>query len=235
MSEQRFRDLEEALIREGVAVWHARRAALEMQGHYAHLVEDALARGETRQNARRVAHEALGDDREFIDRFAGRKELLSWSHRWPAAYALTPLATFVGLAVAEMAILVLLARGMSDYLHRISLSASVTADINLVMNALFLWVLPLGVAVGFGIHARRHGIALRWPVAGIVLLCMAAAMINLHVVITGGAHPGYASAGIGAGLGRLPAQLIRALAKSALALIPLAWMTLRVRSKQPVG
>lgn len=232
MSERRFRDLEQALIREGVAVWHARRAILEMEGHFERLVEDALARGETSQDARRIAHEALGEDRELINHFATRRELLNWSHRWPAGYALTPLATFVGLSVSEMAILVFLAHGMSGYLHRISLSASVTADINLLMNALFLWLLPLAVAVGFGIHARRQRIALRWPVAGILLLCMVAAMINLHVVITGGPHPGYANAAIGAGLRQLPAQLIRALAKAALTLIPFAWMSLRVRSKR---
>lgn len=233
MSERRFRDLEQALTRAGVAVWHARRATLEMEGHFQQLVEDALARGETSQEARRIAHEALGEDHELISHFAARRELLNWTHRWPAGYALAPLATFVGLAVTEMAILVVLTNGISGYLHRLSLSASVTADINLLMNALFLWMLPLGVAVGFAIHAHRRRIALRWPLAGILILCMVAAMINLHVVITGGPHPGYANAGISAGLRQLPAQLVRALGKAALALIPLAWMALRLRSKRP--
>ena len=236
MNEPRFRGLEDALIRHGVAVRHARRAVREMEGHHRQLVEDALARGETPEEAARSAHEALGTDEELIDRFVSRKELLSWSHRWPAGYALTPIATFLGLAIAGMAVLVLLANAMSGSLHRIPLlSRSVTADINFAMNVAFLWILPLGTALGFGILARRRRVPLRWPLIGILVLCLVVAMINLKVIVTGGPHSGYASAGIGTGSRQLPIQLLHAFGKAALVLTALAWLTHRARSKHSVA
>lgn len=233
MSERRFRDLQEALIRHGVAVRYAKRAALEMEAHYRDLLETALARGETSEEARRSAHEAIGTDSALVERFASRKELRSWSHRWPAGYALAPLLSFGLFSVAVMVALVCVGREMGGYLHHVELPAVVTTDINVAAVAFFLWVLPIAVAAGFGLFAYRERISLRWPVAGILLLCAVAALLNVSLIITGGTHEGVAQAGIGFSTKTLPTELARALIKGALALTPLAWMKYRSASKPP--
>lgn len=226
MSEHRFRDLEEALRRNGVSVRHARRAALEMEGHYRQLLEDALARGEAPQAADREAHQALGADRELIERFACRSELLSWSHRWPVGFVLAPLLSFVGLAVVDIAGLVLFAREAARLLHRAPIPAAVAADFNTMVGAFFVWVLPIAVAVMFALLAYRQRLALRWSVAGVFLLCVFSALLNFSCILLPDWR-GQATAGIGIGLSSLPAVLFWAGSKAVLALIPLIWLQLR--------
>ncbi|HVA40159.1 MAG TPA: hypothetical protein VNF49_05805, partial [Candidatus Binataceae bacterium] len=60
MSERRFADLAEALLRNGLAAKHVRRAVIEIEGHYRQLVDDALARGKALTDAENDAHALLG-------------------------------------------------------------------------------------------------------------------------------------------------------------------------------
>ncbi len=226
MSEHRFRDLEEALRRQGVSVRHARRAALEMEVHYRQLLEDALARGEAPQSADREAHRALGADRELIERFAGREELLSWSHRWPVGFVLAPLLSFVGLAVVDIAGLVFLAREAARLLHHAPIPAVVAAGLNTTFSTFFVWVLPITVAAMFALLAYRQRLALRWSVAGVFLLCVFSALLNVSCILLPDWR-GRATAGIGISLSSLPADLFWAGSKAAIALIPLIWLQLR--------
>lgn len=226
MSEHRFRDLEEALRRQGVSVRHARRAALEMEGHYRQLLEDALARGESPWAAERDAHRALGTDRELIERFACRRELLSWSHRWPVGFVLAPLLSFVGLAVVDIAGLVFLVREAARLLHHTPIPEIAAADLNFMLGAFFGWVLPIAVAALFALLARRQRLALRWPVAAVFLLCAFSALLNVSCTLLPDWR-GQATAGIGISLSSLPADLFWAGSKATLALIPLLWLQLR--------
>ena len=224
MSERRFRDLEEALICRGVAARHARRAVIEMESHHRELVKEALERGATPEDAGRSAHEVIGADLTLIERFACRKELRSWSSRWPLGYVLAPLVTSVGLSIAVMLGLLGIANRLAGYLHHVRIPVNVSGAINFAVVVLFLWVLPIAVALGFGIIAWRRRVALFWPVAGIVSLCFVAALLNVQFILTGGPHPGLAGAGIGLQLKALPYDLGRALGKAALPLIVLGWL-----------
>lgn len=232
MIERRFRDLEGALICRGVAVRHARRAVIEMQSHHRELVEEALERGAKLEDARRSAHEVIGTDLTLIERFVCRKELRTWSSRWPMGYALAPLVTFACLSVAVMLGLLGIANRLGAYLHHVRIPINVSGDINFAVVLLFLWVLPVAVALSFGIAAWRQHIALFWPVAGISALCFVAALLNVQFILTGGPHPGFAGAGIGLQLKALPYDLGRALGKAGLPLIVLGWLKCQPSSKR---
>jgi hypothetical protein len=213
MPDHPFDSLREALLRMGVAPRHARRAVLELDSHFRQLVQEGLARGDSKEVARIAARERLGTDEVLISRYAGMPELRAWSSRWPGVwFTLVPLISFIALFVAAIAILCLSGQLMSGYLQHVHVSPSVSSRIDWVAQIFFLWVLPLSIAAAFAILAYRQRVALYWPVAGIAIVCCLVALINVSVVLTGGALPGSVGAGIGISAHALPGQLAHAIA-----------------------
>jgi hypothetical protein len=227
MSERHFRNLGEALVRRGVALRYARRAEFEIQAHHRDLMEEALARGESAEAARRSADVAIGTDDTLIEGFASRKELQSWSHRFPVAYGIAPILCFACLSVALIAVLGAAGDAIWPHPHAAQISAALVTDVNVALVAVFLWILPISLAMGFGLLAYRQRISLRWPIVGIVLLCGVVALLNVGFGVQGGPKPLFLEAGIGFGTKMLPQQFARALSKAIPALIPLAWMKYR--------
>jgi hypothetical protein len=232
MSKRRFRSLEIEMIRRGVALRHARRAALELECHHRELVEQALGRGNAAGEAERVAHEALGADAMIIERYANQMELRSWAHRWPAGYVLAPLVGFAGVFVAAVMVLIGLSTHLPALTHHGRLSAGLTHDMDVLVGVLLLWVLPVVVATGFGALAGLQHIAFRWLTAGIVILGIVAASMNVTFVLTGGAPSGFMRAGIGFDSGNLPHELLRALAMTSVMLIPAGWLRYWMTSRR---
>ncbi|HUX73010.1 MAG TPA: hypothetical protein VMV25_03850 [Steroidobacteraceae bacterium] len=227
MSERRFADLAEALLRNGVAAKRVRRAVIEIEDHYRQLVDDALARGKTLTDARNDAHALLGSDQVLIDRFSGQVELRAWwSRRTRFCFGLAPLLSYVALSVTTMAILMLIARHMDPYLHRVHVPLGISRRIGLAVRVIFLWIFPVLVAAAYALIAYRQRIRLRWPVAGILFLCGFAALVNVDMVITGGSSPGEANGGIGVSGASWPAQAARAIATAMVVLGPL-WLAVR--------
>lgn len=224
MSKQRFLLLEIEMVRRGVAPRHARRAALELESHHRELIDQALTRGETLARAEEGAHEALGSDALLIERYARQQELLSMTHGWRAGYVLAPLLGFLGAAAAAMLLLVTAVTHLSVALHQIHVPGLLTRGIDITVSAFFVWVLPIAVAIAFGALANRRQIAFRWPLAGIVLLCMVSALVNVSFVLTGGPQPGFARAGLTLDLASLPDRLFHAACTAALALGPVVWL-----------
>lgn len=224
MSKQRFLLLEIEMIRRGVALRHARRAALELESHHRELTGQALTRGETPEQAERSAHEALGSDALLIERYARQRELHSMAHSCRAGYVLAPLLGFLGASVAAMLSLVTIVSHLPVALEHVRVPGLLTSGIDLTVSLFLVWVLPVVVAIGFGALANRQQIAFRWPLAGIVLLCVFTAIMNVSFVLTGGPHPGFATAGLTFDLARLPGQLFHAACTAALALAPVVWL-----------
>jgi hypothetical protein len=227
MPDHPFANLREALLRTEVAPRHARRAALELEGHFHQLVEEGLARGDGEQAARIAARELLGTDEALIRRYADMPELRAWSSRWPAVwFTLVPLVSFIALFAATMGALCLIGAQMSAYLHQVRVSAGVSSRIAWTAQIFFLWALPLSIAAAFAALAYRRRLALRWPVAGMAILCCLTALINVSVVVTGGATPGQVGAGIGISIHSLPRQMAHAAAILMLVVGPL-WLAWR--------
>jgi hypothetical protein len=227
MPDRRIENLREALLKAGVAPRHVRRAVLEIDGHFHQLVDDALARGESEDDARTEARDLLGTDQTLIQRYAGAPELQAWSSRWTAVwFTLVPLVIFAALFVVTGALLYLIVDQMSPYLHHVHVSARASYLVDLAVRIVFLWAMPLSVAGAFAILAYRRRVAPRWPVAGIITLCALVSLINVNVVLTGGATPGEAGAGIGTSADSLPGQTAHAVVIAMLVLGPL-WFALR--------
>ncbi len=192
MPERRFIELREALLRAGVAAPNVRRAVVEIESHFHELMDEALARGESRERARSEAHALLGADHTLIHRYADQPESQAWS-------------------------------------HHVHISVQVSDRIDVAVRMIFLWILPILVAAMFAVLAFRQRIALLWPAVGTIVLCGMASLINVSIVLTGGASPGEATAGIGISTDRLPGQATHALALATLVLGPLCLATRRLR------
>jgi hypothetical protein len=231
MPDQPFESLQEALLRMGVAPRHARRVAVELDSHFRQLVQEGLERGDGEVGARIAARELLGTDEVLIERYARMPELRAWSSRWPAVwFTLVPLMSFVALFVAALAILCLSGHLMSAYLQHVHVSAGVSSSMDWMAQVLFLWVLPVSIAAAFAVLAYRRRVALRWPVAGIAIVCCLTALINANFVLTGGDPPGSVGAGIGISAHSLPRQMTHALSILVLVVGPLliVWRRRRV-------
>jgi hypothetical protein len=230
MPESRFEELGKRLRTAGISKGNAKRAALEMEDHFNQLVAEAAARGDPEREARRRAHEVLGSDEVLIKRYLSRPELLAWPRRWPALwFTFVPLACYLALSVAIMAILVLGLENVKGYLHAIKVAPGVSQFIARAVSVIFLGLLPACVAAAFGIWAKRRRISLRWPLIGILIVSILASLINVDFVITGGPSAGYAGAGIGISMKSLFAQMVRAIAVGVFGTAPL-WIAIR-RSK----
>lgn len=227
MSERRFRNLTEALVRRGVARRYAQRAEIEIEAHHRDLVEEALARGESAASALRSADATIGTVDTLIERFASQKELQSWSHRFPAAYGIAPLLCFGCLGVALFAALAAAGNAIWPHPHAAQVSTALVRDINVALISVCLWILPISLAIGFGLLAHRQRISLCWPVVGILLLCTVVALVNVGFGVRAGPKPLYLQAGIGFGTKIIPLEIARALSRAIPALIPLAWMKYR--------
>lgn len=220
MTEPRFRSLEEALIRHGVAIRHARRAALELEAHHGQLVEDALTHGESPGEAWRRAHDTLGTDETLIERYASRRELQGWLSRWPILCSLVPLASFALLCAATMALLVLLLRASSQILHHIVVPGWVALAVDWSVAIGLRGVLPMLVAGGFALIANRRRIALGWLIAGTLLVCLVAQQMNVGLMLPSLGHRGIASIGIGFTSATFLPHLAWASGMMTLALVP---------------
>jgi len=221
--ERRFDDLRESLLRAGVAARTIRRALLEIRGHVDELAGEAMRRGTPKREARAEAHALIGSNERLVARYATRPELRAWCCRWPSLYfTLLPMAAYLALAVAVVGALFLIMEPLSGYLHRTHIPPTVSLLIATTAHVLFLGVLPSAVGTAFSVLARRRRLGFRWPFAGIVLLGMFASLLNVEVVLTGGATPGYAGAGIGISTESLLEPFARAVA-----VILLAYLSMR--------
>lgn len=232
MSKHRFGRLEIEMIRRGVAWRHARRAALELECHHQELVAQALGRGESPEQAERSAREALGSDSVIVEGYANQQELQARRYGWRAGCVLAPLLGAAAVSVAAMLSLLAIVSDLRPELRHIRVPAPLTHGIDFAVGAFLLWVIPIAVAIGFGILANRQRVGFRWQLAGIVLLCAVAALVQVRFVITGGPSPGYAGAGIGLSTANVPHEVLRTLALAALTLIPAGWLRSRAMPRR---
>ena len=92
-------------------------------------------------------------------------------------------------------------------------------------------MIQVAAAMTFGALAGRHHVAFRWLSAGVVILAIVAAQVNVQFVLTGGSPAGLVGAGIGFSTGNLPYELMHALTMAAVALVPAAWLRHRAMSR----
>ena len=96
-------ELQNDLLRSGVAPRHVRRTVMELTDHYEDLVERALAHGAETDEAHARACDDLGDLRDVATAIRAQPELRSWAARFPyialIVYPLTCLALLPAVPV----------------------------------------------------------------------------------------------------------------------------------------
>jgi hypothetical protein len=188
MAEPAFLELRRRLIQGGISPWRVGRVLQELRDHHAALVleqeraespqpvEDALAR--------------LGTEESLARQFLARRELQSWSRRWPwAVYIVAPLflfpAAFIATILAMVGLMRLVMPGMEG------IFPTPLREVLEAIRLFGLYVLPVIAASGFALLARRRGVSRAWACASTTLITFVGALPNLDVY----AHQ------IGAGIG----------------------------------
>ncbi len=93
MREPDFNLLATELLRKGIAPKHAHRTVNELRDHYDDLVDAAVDDGANSRKARSQAAAQLGKMDVFVTEMASRRELKTWSFRYPhLAIVVYPLA-----------------------------------------------------------------------------------------------------------------------------------------------
>lgn len=227
----RFSELQEKLLRAGVGPRYIQRALVEIETHFAQLIEEELNRGASDAEARLKAGRRLGSNEVLVQGYAARPELRAWSRRWPAIwFTLMALVSYFVLLASSLAIVCAGAELMRDYLHQIHIAPKVTLRIDLAARILLLWLYPWCVAGMFAVLAYRRRAALRWPVTGIIVLSVFASLVNVTVMFTGGMNPGEFGAGIGISTKALAEPLMHAMLLGLPTLVAL-WLAKRYRRR----
>ena len=93
MREPDFTVLATRLLKSGITPYHAHRTVNELRDHYDDLVDAAVDTGSSSKKARRLAATELGTMEDFVVEMASRRELKTWTFRYPhLAVVVYPLA-----------------------------------------------------------------------------------------------------------------------------------------------
>ena len=180
MQPQQLELLGERLMRSGVAPRHVRRYLRELRDHYDDAIQEELGKGADRAAAEESAAKRLGDPDHLIESALARPELLSWSRRWPwVVYIVAPLLLFPAAFVATILAMVGLSQIIVPGMDR-PLPTSLL-EILKAIRLLSLYVLPVIVASGFALLARRRGASRVWAWTSIALITFVGALPNLDV------------------------------------------------------
>lgn len=217
MHEARFQQLRTKLLDVGVASRCARRATLELEGHYRALIEDALRRGESPDSARTEALCLIGTDEVILERFIAMPELRSLPRRRPRfTFAFLPVVSIIVLAAIFAAAMI----GLSEMGLATSLRLQ---QVFFTLRGALMWVLPVVVSALFAALAHRHRMPIQWPILATVVVCGIAALISVELTLNplGGEPGGILAIGIPISLGALEGVSLRALVTAASVILPL--------------
>lgn len=94
---------ESELLKAGLSPRHVRRTIVELDDHYADLVENAVAGGVEPVQAEEIARQQLGNPQDLAAAMRAYPELRCWAHRYPllavVVYPLTCLAVLPAVPV----------------------------------------------------------------------------------------------------------------------------------------
>jgi hypothetical protein len=196
MAEPAFEYLRRRLFEGGIAPRRARRLLQELRDHYAELVLEQQRKGSARPADAALVR--LGSEESLATHLLARRELLSWSRRWPwAVYGLAPLVLFPAAFVTTICVMVALGHILNGMRH----SAPVLfLEMMHAIRFFDLYLLPVLAALGLALLVRRRGVSIAWGRLSILLFALMGSLTNIQVNI----H----QIGAGAGVTSRPAVLI---------------------------
>jgi hypothetical protein len=230
-------ELRERLLRAGVAPRHVRRYLTELADHLADLRREEESTGLSRAEAEAAALARLGTMDDLANAMIVQRNLQSWSARAP--WAIFALAPALSLAAAWTIALLILWTGWQIFLPGArSPFVAVPGPVYGLENIYFqtgrmiYFGAPFFIGWCISTLAVRQRLQAIWPVAGLLLVAVAAATAQVHATRPTG--PGTGHVGLGFGVGPsahdISTSLIHALVILSLTVLPyLIWRLQRVR------
>jgi hypothetical protein len=187
MSQPRFDQLSERLLRAGIAPRHVRRYVAELRDHFEDLVREETAAGTAPALAQSRARSRLGSDDALAQVMLARPGVRSISARYPwAVFGLAPVA----LVVAALFGAVLIEAGVfnlvSALVHQPKFAGRPPPEwftsIVFAWNWLATWAAPLAIAIALCLVGLRQRISASWIFTGITIACVLGAfqVLNWH-------------------------------------------------------
>ncbi|MGD0193008.1 MAG: hypothetical protein ABSD74_19900 [Rhizomicrobium sp.] len=181
MSQPRFDELRERLLRAGIAPRHVRRTIGELRDHFDDLVREELADGASRTTAESTAQRRLGSDDDIVSEILKRPGLRSLTARYPwAVFGLGPIAlliaAFAATLIVELQAFRIVGQIYKNPSHHVpELMISVVA----AWNALPTLIAPLVIAAVLYVVGSRQRISRSWLIAGVTIACVLGAFQKL--------------------------------------------------------
>lgn len=168
MSRERFDELNEALLRAGVAPRHVRRYVTELRDHFEDLVREEMESGSALNEAETAARGRIGSDDELARIMLARPELRSITARFPwATFGVGPILMLVLIVAAALLIQGVLIL-WSPPMPRWSVPwGRLLFDI---LNWLTTYAAPLAIAAILCVIGMRQRMAPGWIVLGIAII-----------------------------------------------------------------
>ncbi len=184
----RFEDLEDRLLRGGVAYRHVQRFLRELSDHHEDAVHAARADGQNAADAHTAALARLGSVDDLARGMIARPELQALGARYPRAWnGAGPVVMWAVLMAATLLVWVaiykslraleILPSGGDPSLAALQTPAD--AVVSCVMR-----IAPVLIGAGMVAAALRQRLALAWPLAGAAIVAAVAGFSTMAVVFS---------------------------------------------------
>jgi hypothetical protein len=158
--------LAHALVRHGLPVDYAQRAAAEITDHHRDLVDELQAAGMSQSQAATEATHRLGDPRALVKKTVREYQRRYWCARWPVLSFVVapPLACAVARWLVGAAV-ILSFRFFGIYRSAEIGNVYLRLGAGYTLGIMMFHVAPVFVAIGFVHWARRAACSMVWIVA----------------------------------------------------------------------
>ncbi len=182
-----FHELQERLLRAGVAPRHVRRYLAELADHLADLTAEEKRAGRSREEAESSALARLGSMEDLAKAMTGQRQFQAWCVR--AQWAFFSFGPLFYLAGAWMAAIFILWSGWRMFLPERDTPFGVRefgfANLYFQLGRAIYFTAPFFVGWGIVLIAARQRLKALWPPVGLLLNAWLSGTAQIHASRTG--------------------------------------------------
>lgn len=172
MQSVNFARLRIRLLKGGVAPKFVKRSIQELQQHLDELIAQEQSDGTSETEARAAALTKLGDEEKYVKEALAKKELLSWSRRYPrSVFLVAPVIAYFALAYFSLTVGLGGVRsifGVDIYNDWPTWNFYYSKALMFLMEYMIAAMLALSIAL-LAIH---RNVNILWPLIGILIVCL---------------------------------------------------------------
>ena len=182
-----FLEIEERLLRAGVAPRHVRRYLRELGDHFADLKAEEMRAGRGTKEAESAALTRLGKAEDLARAMIEQRHFQSWCGRAP--WAVFGLGSLAALGASYFVALTILWTGWQIFLPGVQ--SPFAARLNVLSMAYFglgrylYWLAPVLTGWAIALLAARQRSKIWWPLVGVVVAAFLGSTAGVHVTAPG--------------------------------------------------